>query len=211
MRQTGSVCHGTGVRKQRFARQEEKHGMGTGVVKWFNPTKGFGFITQDGGGEDLFVHRREVREPFDGILTEGDRVNFDQTMTPRGAAASNVTREGVAEGREAGLRGTVRRFSPDKGYGFITLDGGRDVFVHRDHIRGGALREGDRVALDTIETSKGPAARNVTVDGETSEEGMAEGAGAVANAAPAGNAAEDWGDISGLEDYSDYTPSSRRF
>lgn len=176
--------------------------MGTGVVKWFNPTKGFGFITQDGGGEDLFVHRREVREPFDGILTEGDRVNFDQTMTPRGAAASNVMREGVAEGREAGLKGTVRRFSPDKGYGFITLDGGRDVFVHRDHIRGGTLREGDRVALDTIETSKGPAARNVTVDGE---EGVVE--------TPSGNTggAEDWGDTSGLEDYSDYTPSSRRF
>ena len=74
--------------------------------------------------------------------------------------------------------------------------------MHRDHIRGGTLREGDRVALDTIETSKGPAARNVTVDGE---EGVVE--------APSGNTggAEDWGDTSGLEDYSDYTPSSRRF
>jgi cold shock protein len=170
------------------------HGMGTGTVKWFNPTKGFGFITQDDGGADLFVHRREVREPFDGILTEGDKVSFEETMTPRGAAASNVMREGIASNREAGLKGVVRRFSPEKGYGFITLDGGQDVFVHRDHIRGGTLREGDRVALDTIDTQKGPAARNVTV------EGGAEGV-----------VAEDWGDVSGMEEYSDYTPSSRRF
>jgi CspA family cold shock protein len=171
------------------------HGMGTGTVKWFNPTKGFGFITQDDGGADLFVHRREVREPFDGILTEGDKVSFEETMTPRGAAASNVMREGIASNRAAGLKGTVRRFSPEKGYGFITLDGGQDVFVHRDHIRGGTLREGDRVALDTIDTQKGPAARNVTV------EGGAEG----------GSPAEDWGDVSGMEEYSDYTPSSRRY
>ncbi|MDQ2788035.1 MAG: cold shock domain-containing protein [Chloroflexota bacterium] len=103
-------------------------------------------------------------------------------------------REGIASNREAGLKGVVRRFSPEKGYGFITLDSGQDVFVHRDHIRGGALREGDRVALDTIDTQKGPAARNVTV------EGGVEGA-----------VAEDWGDVSGMEEYSDYTPSSRRF
>lgn len=196
------------VQQTRFAHREEEHGMGTGVVKWFNPTKGFGFITQDGGGDDLFVHRREVREPFDGILTEGDKVRFDQVMTPRGAAASNVMREGVASGREAGLRGTVRRFSPDKGYGFITLDGGQDVFVHRDHIRGGALREGDRVALDTIETSKGPAARNVVIEGE---EGAAveseEGGGGNTRS----NAGEDWGDVTGLDDFSDYAPTSRRY
>lgn len=190
------------VRKTRFARQEEEHGMGTGVVKWFNPTKGFGFITQDGGGDDLFVHRREVREPFDGILTEGDKVRFDQVMTPRGAAASNVMREGVASGREAGLKGTVRRFSPEKGYGFITLDGGQDVFVHRDHIRGGALREGDRVALDTIETAKGPAARNVVVDGDA-EGGGESGSGSIA--------AEDWGDVTGLDDFNDYAPAPRRY
>lgn len=174
--------------------------MGTGVVKWFNPTKGFGFITQDSGGDDLFVHRREVREPFDGILTEGDKVTFDEITTPRGAAAANVMREGIATNREAGLKGVVRRFSPEKGYGFITLDNGRDVFVHRDHIRGGILRDGDRVALDTIETQKGPAARNVILDGESASDG-AGGTGA----------AEDWGDMSGMEEFSDYTPSSRRY
>ena len=96
-------------------------------------------------------------------------------MTPRGAAASNVMREGIASNREAGLKGVVRRFSPEKGYGFITLDGGQDVFVHRDHIRGGTLREGDRVSLDTIDTQKGPAARNVTVEGGV--EGAARGRG----------------------------------
>ena len=83
--------------------------MGTGTVKWFNPTKGFGFITQDDGGADLAVHRREVREPFDGTLTKGDTAALEETMTPSGAAAGNGMSEGKPRTPQEGRKGRDRR------------------------------------------------------------------------------------------------------
>ncbi|MFN8344436.1 MAG: cold-shock protein [Spirosomataceae bacterium] len=64
--------------------------MATGTVKWFNDSKGFGFITPDGGGEDLFVHFSEVN--MDGFkkLSEGQKVSFEVTRGPKGIQASNV-------------------------------------------------------------------------------------------------------------------------
>ncbi len=51
--------------------------MPTGTVKWFNPTKGFGFITPDEGGADAFVHISAVERAGLGSLQEGQRVNFE--------------------------------------------------------------------------------------------------------------------------------------
>ena len=51
--------------------------MATGTVKWYNPTKGFGFIQPEGGGKDIFVHASAVERAGHGDLYEGDRVSYD--------------------------------------------------------------------------------------------------------------------------------------
>ena len=66
--------------------------MATGTVKWFNDEKGFGFITQDGGGADVFVHFSAVQGDGYRSLSENDKVQFDVTQGPKGAQASNVQR-----------------------------------------------------------------------------------------------------------------------
>ena len=65
--------------------------MAVGTVKWFNATKGFGFITPDGGGEDLFVHQSQIQVSGYRELTEGQRVEFEVTQGQKGLQASRVT------------------------------------------------------------------------------------------------------------------------
>ena len=63
----------------------------TGTVKWFNESKGYGFITPDGGGKDLFAHFREIQGTGFKKLAENDRVQFSVTQGPKGDQASNIT------------------------------------------------------------------------------------------------------------------------
>jgi CspA family cold shock protein len=64
--------------------------MAVGTVKWFNATKGFGFITPDGGGEELFVHQSQIQMQGYRELTEGQRVEFEVTKGPKGLQAGSV-------------------------------------------------------------------------------------------------------------------------
>jgi cold shock protein len=64
--------------------------MATGIVKWFNETKGFGFITPDAGGEDLFAHFSAIQGNGFKTLKENQRVSFDVTQGQKGQQASNI-------------------------------------------------------------------------------------------------------------------------
>ncbi|SFF62977.1 cold-shock DNA-binding protein family [Fontimonas thermophila] len=64
--------------------------VATGTVKWFNETKGFGFITPEGGGEDLFAHFREIQGTGFKTLKEGQKVQFEVRRGPKGLQAAQI-------------------------------------------------------------------------------------------------------------------------
>jgi CspA family cold shock protein len=169
----------------------EQFNVVTGTVKWFDPDKGYGFIQQDGGGQDLFVHRSAVG--YAG-LNEGDRVEYDLGYGPKGqtAAAVRVTEPSALPPRprrsEFGARdgfrtsngafssstvdvsglplvtGTVKRYDAEKGFGFIARDGGGDdVFVHRSALGYETVGRGDRVEFRLGQGPKGARAEQVRV------------------------------------------------
>ena len=85
--------------------------MVEGTVKWFNESKGFGFLSRE-GGPDVFVHHSEIKAEGFRTLNEGDRVRFEVVDSPKGPRAANVSKIGVgglfratepegARGREA--------------------------------------------------------------------------------------------------------------
>ena len=64
--------------------------MATGTVKWFNDSKGYGFITPDDGSEDLFAHFSAIQDSGFKSLKEAQRVTFDVTTGPKGEQATNI-------------------------------------------------------------------------------------------------------------------------
>jgi CspA family cold shock protein len=145
-------------------------GEGKGVVKFFNPQKGFGFIVRDDGGEDVFVHISAVEQAGLSDLADGQPLEF--TLVDRGGrvSATNlriegepmpVERSGGGAGGDRGPQrqltgekasGTVKFFNAMKGFGFIQRDDGQpDAFVHISAVeRAGipTLNEGDRLEFE---------------------------------------------------------------
>ncbi|HEX7381028.1 MAG TPA: cold-shock protein [Nevskiaceae bacterium] len=64
--------------------------VATGTVKWFNEAKGYGFITPEGGGEDLFAHFKEIQGTGFKTLKEGQRVEFTPQRGPKGMQATQI-------------------------------------------------------------------------------------------------------------------------
>jgi len=78
----------------RIIRKEIDMTTETGTVKWFNEAKGFGFITPDGGGKDLFAHFSEIQGSGFKTLAESQRVQFEVTQGQKGPQATNIRTAG---------------------------------------------------------------------------------------------------------------------
>jgi CspA family cold shock protein len=77
-------------REELFFPYQQGTKMSTGTVKWFNDAKGFGFITPEDGGKDLFVHFSAIQGSGFKSLKEGDKVTFEVGQGPKGPSANNV-------------------------------------------------------------------------------------------------------------------------
>jgi cold shock protein len=157
-----------------------------GVVKWFNPDKGFGFVELSDGSGDAFVHGSVLAQSGINALQPGETlemrvgpghkgphvteiISVDSSTakptTPRRSNFGATTSNGSASGVTVEETGTVKWFSIERGFGFIALnDGGKDVFVHisaleRSGIEG--LSDGQTVVVDVVEGRKGPEAAKV--------------------------------------------------
>ncbi|HJR83364.1 MAG TPA: cold-shock protein [Sphingomicrobium sp.] len=154
-------------------------GEGKGVVKFFNPQKGFGFIVRDDGGEDVFVHISAVEQAGLTDLADGQPLEF--TLVDRGGriSATNIRIEGEPMAVERAERaperkltgekatGVVKFFNAMKGFGFIQRDDGQpDAFVHISAVeRAGmpTLNEGDKLEFEIEVDRRGKyAAVNLT-------------------------------------------------
>lgn len=148
------------------------------VVKWFNLTKGFGFVAPADGSSDAFIHSsvvsraglRDVAEGTKMLVQIGDGAKGRQVLAivqVLGVSEIPQSSRPPATGPETELTGIVKWFKPDKGFGFVTPDdGGRDIFVHRTVVlRTGAqsLESGQKLKMTVQTAAKGREASSIEI------------------------------------------------
>ncbi len=153
--------------------QEITHHEITAVVKWFNPTKGFGFVQPTDGSPDAFMHVSVVERSGLNSLPQGATIICDLCTGQKGPQVAAVHRvesmpeaPPLDEGGEASeVDGTVKFYNGEKGLGFVVPDGGgKDVFVSARVLeRAGIhnLEPEQRVRMMTRMGQKGPMADSV--------------------------------------------------
>jgi CspA family cold shock protein len=155
----------------------------SGRVKWFDPTKGFGFILDDEGGTDILLHANVLRNFGQGSVADNARIDVMVQRTPRGAQAVEVLAIEPPEGEEgapiedlneADLAeimalplepSRVKWFDKAKGFGFANVFGRpEDVFIHVEVLRRSGFADlgpGEAVCLRVIEGKRGRMAAQV--------------------------------------------------
>ncbi len=141
-------------------------------LKWFNTTKGFGFVSPIDGAPDAFLHvsvlhragLQELGDQAELICEIGQGPKGPQVMRivetlSTGVAAPQQRQHSAQPGPEEEMSGTVKWFKPDKGFGFITADdSAKDVFVHKSVLRRSGLNvleAGQRVQMRVQDVEKG--------------------------------------------------------
>ena len=150
------------------------------AVKWFNATKGYGFVELSGGGGDAFLHLKALREIGRQTLPSGAKMRVVARTGARGAEVLRIVevdtrtaiersprRSTVDPSSAVELTGKVKWFDDARGFGFIASDDfGRDVFVHSTTLGAcgvSGLFEGQAVSMRVVETPKGREAIEIFV------------------------------------------------
>ncbi len=153
-----------------------------GHVKWFDPTKGFGFVVPEGGGQDILLHANVLRNFGQSSVADGSMIRLEAQKTPRGEQALTVLEVEPPETSqstldEAGINtpdealdapmepARVKWFDKGKGFGFANVFGqDEDIFLHMEVLRRSGfsdLQPGEAVTLRIVDGKRGRMAARI--------------------------------------------------